>query len=84
MGRTIICNYEIQIELVGTSSQYIMGESSYKNILKTAQRVADDFRTDLKIVYVWPQTKVAKKFIQKDFAAIFPDGTIEHLEIGEI
>jgi hypothetical protein len=84
MGKTVVCNYEIQIELVGSLSQYIMGESSYKNILKTANKVADDFRTGLKVVYVWPQTKVAEKFIQKDFAAIYPDGTIKHLEIGEI
>lgn len=61
MGKSITCNYEVQVHNPVTDKLHIMGAMRYKEakdkLLNEAQRLGSG------VGYIWPQTKLAERKI---------------------
>ena len=77
MGRSTICNYEVQTELCH-GQYHVQGAMSYKEalteLLNEAQRIGSVKG------YIWPQTKMAKKKVN-NIPWVNNHNGIDYLEI---
>ena len=59
MGRSVICNYQVQVVNPITQGHHCLGVMKYKEalvgLLEEAQRI------DSRVGYVWPQTGIARR-----------------------
>lgn len=65
MGKSIICNYEVQAEK-GSGSFTLQGARSFREAFNVL--IEELLRIKGKTGYIWPQTRIARAYFAKNYA----------------
>lgn len=78
MGRTVTCNYKLQISLDNVKNPLLAGAMKLKEILNIGKSYASAYKCKLVKIIVMPQTRTGERVMEKDFLIIDYKGKIDH------
>lgn len=82
MGRSVTCNYHLEIDL-SKHSGLLTGAMSLKQAKQIGKSYAEAYGEQLVKITVFPQTKVGEKAMRKDFLIIDAWGNIDHYSVQD-